>query len=167
MPREGVWVIGASPDCDIVVDVPTVSGRHCRLVQEPAGFLLEDLGSTNGTYVNGSRITALVPVQRTDVILMGSKVALPWPETTETPRNGPAMKPAPLAPVVAPVELKPASPVTVRPARLAPVPAPIQVGTPLKKGTAPLGAMDAGVKLDRERPPHPPQAKSPVRRLDR
>lgn len=80
MPSERVWVIGAAADCDVVVDLPTISGRHCRLIKGPAGFLLEDLQSTNGTYVNGQRVTAPMAVTRTDVILLGSKVALPWPD---------------------------------------------------------------------------------------
>jgi hypothetical protein len=80
MSVERSWVIGAAPDCDLVVDVPTVSSRHCRLIEGPTGFLLEDLHSTNGTYVNGYRIAKRVSVQPSDVILLGSKVAMPWPQ---------------------------------------------------------------------------------------
>lgn len=79
------WIIGADPDCDVIVDLPTVSGRHCRLTLSPAGFLLEDLQSTNGTYVNGQAVTRPVRVTRTDVILLGSKVALPWPDLSAGP----------------------------------------------------------------------------------
>ena len=43
------WTIGSGPDCDLVVDRPVVSGRHCRLTRVGDGYLLEDLGSTNGT----------------------------------------------------------------------------------------------------------------------
>ena len=52
------WVIGSRADCDVVVDSPLASGRHCQLTQTPDGLVLEDLGSTNGTYVDGNRITA-------------------------------------------------------------------------------------------------------------
>ncbi|MEJ7638493.1 MAG: FHA domain-containing protein [Singulisphaera sp.] len=54
------WTIGSSLDCDLVVDRPVVSGHHCRLTREGDDFLLEDLGSTNGTYVNGERVKAPV-----------------------------------------------------------------------------------------------------------
>jgi pSer/pThr/pTyr-binding forkhead associated (FHA) protein len=47
------------PDCDLVVDRPEVSARHCRLSETAHGFILHDLGSSNGTYVNGSASTAL------------------------------------------------------------------------------------------------------------
>jgi hypothetical protein len=80
MSPDRVWVIGADPDCDVVVNLPTVSGRHCRLKESSGGFFLEDLQSTNGTYINGKQVTTPVRVTRTDIILLGSKVALPWPD---------------------------------------------------------------------------------------
>jgi len=77
------WVIGASPDSDIVVDRPTVSGRHCRLTQTGDSFLLEDLQSRNGTFVNGQRINASIIVSRSDTVTLGRGVPLPWPEAAE------------------------------------------------------------------------------------
>ncbi len=74
------WVIGGNPDCDLVVDDPRVSGHHCLLIEAEDGFLLEDLGSTNGTYVNGSRINARVKVTRMDAITLGQSRAMPWPK---------------------------------------------------------------------------------------
>ena len=50
------WLIGSAAGCTIVVEHATVSGRHCRLTLDREGYLLEDLGSTNGTYVNGRRL---------------------------------------------------------------------------------------------------------------
>ena len=46
----------AGPDSDIFLDDVTVSRDHCRLTVDEQGILLEDLGSTNGTYVNGDRV---------------------------------------------------------------------------------------------------------------
>lgn len=48
--------IGAMEDNDLVVSDETVSRFHCRIEQDEIGYLLRDLGSTNGTYVNGIRI---------------------------------------------------------------------------------------------------------------
>ena len=74
------WTIGADPACDIVVNLPMVSGRHCRLTREGDGFLLEDLGSTNGTFVDGRRIAGEVRVARGDAIRLGLTTPMPWPE---------------------------------------------------------------------------------------
>jgi ABC transport system ATP-binding/permease protein len=79
-PEKDSWIIGSAPDCDIVVAVPTVSGRHCHLTLVNGGFLLEDLRSTNGTFVNGSRIETRVSVSLTDSILLGRGAQMPWPK---------------------------------------------------------------------------------------
>jgi DNA-binding NtrC family response regulator len=48
--------LGKSYDNDLVLDDPTVSRWHCRISPTPAGHEVEDLGSTNGTLVNGARV---------------------------------------------------------------------------------------------------------------
>ncbi len=78
------WIIGSAPESDIVVSQAIVSGRHCRLTAAPAGFELEDLDSTNGTYVNGSPVREKVLVRRSDTITLGESVAFPWSVIAET-----------------------------------------------------------------------------------
>ncbi len=79
------WIIGSSVDCDLVVPQPTVSGRHCRLTEEADGYLLEDLGSSNGTYINNQRIASATRVSAGDVITLGLTVPMPWPEAGASP----------------------------------------------------------------------------------
>ena len=52
----GPWSIGRSQECDIVVPDPNVSRRHARLLRADNGFVVEDLGSTNGTLLDGAPI---------------------------------------------------------------------------------------------------------------
>jgi predicted component of type VI protein secretion system len=52
----GPWTIGRSQENDIVVSDPNVSRRHARLSRADNGFVVEDLGSTNGTLLDGAPI---------------------------------------------------------------------------------------------------------------
>lgn len=49
-------VAGRSPDADIFLDDVTVSRKHVEFVREGGGFVVRDVGSLNGTYVNRTRI---------------------------------------------------------------------------------------------------------------
>ncbi len=62
--------IGRGDDNDLVLNERGVSGRHARLVIRGQGLSLEDLGSTNGTYVNGERIVGPQPVCATDEVAL-------------------------------------------------------------------------------------------------
>ena len=79
------WIIGSGADCDIVVARPTVSGRHCRLTETGGGYLLEDLGSSNGTFVNHQRILSATPISASDAITLGLTTPMPWPEAAPSP----------------------------------------------------------------------------------
>ena len=48
--------IGRKADNDLVLDNATVSGHHCKIYKAGETFFIEDLGSTNGTFVNGKKI---------------------------------------------------------------------------------------------------------------
>jgi pSer/pThr/pTyr-binding forkhead associated (FHA) protein len=53
----GVRTVGRSTGADFIVDAPLVSRVHCRLTALPDGGLeVQDLESTNGTFVNGARV---------------------------------------------------------------------------------------------------------------
>jgi hypothetical protein len=49
-------LIGRTPECDVVLYDAGVSRRHCRIFSEGDGYLIEDMGSANGTQVNGAPI---------------------------------------------------------------------------------------------------------------
>jgi hypothetical protein len=49
-------LIGRSPECDVFLDDVTVSRRHAEIVQEGGSYVIRDLGSLNGTFVNRHRI---------------------------------------------------------------------------------------------------------------
>ena len=75
------WLIGSSDQCDVVVNSPVASGRHCQLTNGPDGLILVDLGSTNGTYVDGKRITAATRITPAQEITIGQTMPIPWPSS--------------------------------------------------------------------------------------
>lgn len=56
-------LVGRNEDCDLYIDHKSVSKQHCVLVKTEGLVLVRDLGSTNGTRVNGQRVrrAALLP----------------------------------------------------------------------------------------------------------
>jgi hypothetical protein len=69
-----VVVLGRSDETDVVLDDPYASEFHMRLVSQENGIMLHDLGSTNGTYVNGRRVSAPTELKRGDTIQVGKTV---------------------------------------------------------------------------------------------
>ena len=63
-------VIGRREDCDLRIPLGEISRKHCRLVKDGDTLRLEDLGSSNGTYVNGERIQE-ADIQPGDTIQVG------------------------------------------------------------------------------------------------
>lgn len=49
-------IVGRDEECDIRIKAQNVSREHCAIEKEDDGFILRDLGSTGGTFVNGERI---------------------------------------------------------------------------------------------------------------
>jgi pSer/pThr/pTyr-binding forkhead associated (FHA) protein len=67
--------IGRSEQCHVRVEGDTyVSSVHARIFSRDASYMVEDLGSTNGTYLNRRRITAPVELQRGDRVKVGKTV---------------------------------------------------------------------------------------------
>jgi len=52
----GVLTVGRGPDCNLRFDAPGLSRTHARLIPTDTGVQIEDLGSSNGTFLNGKRI---------------------------------------------------------------------------------------------------------------
>jgi DNA-binding winged helix-turn-helix (wHTH) protein len=77
----GENVIGRDPEADIQLDYPTISRRHARLTVTDTGTVLEDLGSKNGTTIDGKRLTSAVTLRNGDHFACGD-VHLMYQEST-------------------------------------------------------------------------------------
>ena len=129
-------LIGRDPSCDLVINDVEVSRRHARLIAQSGGYAVEDLGSTNGTFVDEQRIKNVVPLKSGAIIRLGDSVRLAFEEARpdEAETRGLATEPKEAAlhtirpmfapPLEAPGEPAPmAGPATLEPeAALASVP---------------------------------------------
>lgn len=70
----GPVVVGRSPSSDIVIDEPYVSATHARFTIQGPALVLEDLGSTNGTMVNGHAIDQPVTLRDGNEVQVGDTV---------------------------------------------------------------------------------------------
>ncbi len=126
---DGELILGREQgSADLVIPDPGVSRRHARVLTENGALILEDLGSSNGTYVNGERIAGAVELAAGDEIQLGGTIlgvggtaatAIMPPGAPATERHpGPA--PGRAAPPPAPAQPRPAG--RAAPRRLAPHP---------------------------------------------
>ena len=68
---DSAWSIGRDGANDLVVDDDEISSRHARITFSDDSFWVEDLDSTNGTFVNGERISSLTRLHDDDLLKMG------------------------------------------------------------------------------------------------
>ncbi len=70
------YTIGREAGNDLILEDPQVSRRHAQLTQQGTSYLIEDMGSTNGTYVNGKRVTAPVLLANGDLVGLADTIVL-------------------------------------------------------------------------------------------
>jgi predicted component of type VI protein secretion system len=114
--------IGRTADNDIVIGDPELSRQHAELVRQPDGYAIQDLGSTNGTFVNYQRITGLTMLSHGDVIAFGDAITLAYWDESAT-----ASQPVP-PPVIR--EQRPAAAHAARPPQPAPFAEPVVESSP-------------------------------------
>lgn len=66
-----VIILGREPGCDFLLDDQTVSSKHARLAYRKQQWWLEDLASTNGTFLNGDAVTTPVVITHGDELRLG------------------------------------------------------------------------------------------------
>jgi len=71
-------IIGRDPAADLQIPSAAVSRRHARLILEKNGYILEDLGSSNGTFLNGKRLVERCSLNSGDQIRLGQAVTITY-----------------------------------------------------------------------------------------
>lgn len=81
---EGVTQVGRADENDIVLSGDLVSRKHCRIHVAPSGVRFEDLGSRNGTKLNGEPLKGTIDLNEGDVVQIGeNSLALKQPANSE------------------------------------------------------------------------------------
>ena len=83
------WVLGRSPECDVVLESAAVSRRHLIVRSDNGRFSVKDLGSRNGTYINGTRVQESAPLRNRDQVLICDILFEFLGDETEEPLSGP------------------------------------------------------------------------------
>ncbi len=94
--NKDIVTLGRDITNDIVINDPEVSRHHLRLTRGAGGFTIEDLGSTNGTFINGQRLSGAKPLNNGDMVGLGETVTLGYegarhPGVAAAPGPSPAM----------------------------------------------------------------------------
>jgi pSer/pThr/pTyr-binding forkhead associated (FHA) protein len=77
--------LGRDLSTDIPISDPEVSRRHARFFKQDDNFFIEDLGSTNGTFLNGERISSPLQLRKGDLITFGESVVLAYDKLVQEP----------------------------------------------------------------------------------
>ena len=76
---EETLIVGSDRHCDIVIDLPIISGIHCSVMRRAEKVILRDLKSTNGTYLNFLRVVRPSSITPSDLIILGRDTRLKLP----------------------------------------------------------------------------------------
>ncbi len=104
--------IGRDSSSGVAINDAEISRKHARLTFQGGKYVIEDLGSTNGTFVNGQRLVSAVVLKTGDVVSFGEQIVLMYealssdPGETMISARKSASRPAPApAPTPAPVPI--------------------------------------------------------------
>ncbi len=143
----GELVVGRE-NADVTVNDEEVSRRHLAVRPHEDGVELEDLGSTNGTFVDGARLSAVVVVSSSAHVVLGEtrleiEVEEPEPEFDPSATRLRERPPERDATIVAPVPAAPAPDATIAGAPVPPRAAPAEPRRPAPVAAAPAAAVGA------------------------
>lgn len=155
-------VVGRGTDVDFNIEDGNASRRHCRVLVDGAGYAVEDLGSRNGTFVNGVRIQRQA-IKDGDVVRVGSTEFVFRQQGLIAPSTAPSARAIVTPPAVNAARTIAVPPVVARPAAPAPsaatppaAPAPA-AATPPAAPVTPPPAPPSPASADAPAPAAPPK----------
>ena len=122
-----VMTIGRDVNNDLVINDSEVSRNHARLTSQSGGYLIEDLASTNGTFVNGQRLIGPKLLNSSDVVGLGETIVLEYSYVADT--SATVVAAGPVRPMMSPEPQ--AEPPTAPPRMPEPAPMPPPMPPPM------------------------------------
>lgn len=131
-PLEGdQLIIGRDSSNGVAINDAEISRKHSRLSFQGGKYVLEDLGSTNGTFVNGQRLAGPVVLKAGDVVSLGEQIVLMYDAINMDPgatvavsRKSAQVAPPPMpsaSPVYAPAPAYSSAPADVKKTNMVPI----------------------------------------------
>ena len=114
-------IIGRDATSNVAISDAEVSRKHARLTFQGGKYVLEDLGSTNGTFVNGQRLANATVLKSGDVVSLGEQIVLMYEALAGDAGSTMISRGAPVRPAQAPASA-PAAAVATPPQQYAPPP---------------------------------------------
>lgn len=152
--------IGRDVNNDLVINDAEVSRNHARVTSQAGGYLIEDLASTNGTFVNGQRLISPKLLNAGDVIGLGETIVIEFGFVADAGATVVASAPPP---PMRPADEPPTAPPFMPPPAPEPMPEPMAPATmaePMYTGAA-TGGMAAPEPAPMPPPAPPPPAPAP------
>jgi predicted component of type VI protein secretion system len=118
-----VMTIGRDVNNDLVINDSEVSRNHARLTSQSGGYLIEDLASTNGTFVNGQRLIGPKLLNSSDVVGLGETIVLEYSYVADS--GATVVAAGPIRPMMS------AEPPTAPPRTPEPEPMPVPMPEPM------------------------------------
>ena len=136
--------IGRDAVNTIAINDSEVSRRHARMELRGSAYVIQDLGSTNGTFINGTRISGMQVLNQGDTVSFGEGIVLVYEPVVDRDATILSSKAAPVTvqkPAPAPIPTsRPVSTPTPRPVQM-PTPRPAPVPSPVYSGQVPAGPL--------------------------
>lgn len=126
-----VSLLGRDVSNEIILGDAEISRQHARLTRTPGGYVLEDLGSTNGTFVNGERLMAPRVLNPGDLVALGENVSLTF--DAATPEAAATVASDVVQPAQAVAQPAQAAPAAAPPVQAAPAHVPAQAPVEKKR----------------------------------
>src|SRR6185295_13841542 len=95
-----MMTLGRDVNNDVVINDAEVSRNHGRLTSQSGGYLIEDLASTNGTFVNGQRLIGPKLLNSSDVVGLGETIVLEYSYVADS--GATVVAAGPIRPMAAP-----------------------------------------------------------------